>query len=112
MPDNMPLPDTMTQRHVTSEQPRNVLKVLDLSNRHLSDIVFTRVYMNTLPRPVSVMRDEQGFLINTAWLASAAAAELPASLKACLERAAKIGCSYALFDRDGPIDDELPLYEW
>lgn len=35
----------------------------------------------------------------------------PAALQACMDHAKAAGCAYILFDADGPVDPDLPVYD-
>lgn len=52
-------------------------------------------------------RDE-GWLFNVAL----GAPEAPVDLRAVLAFAHEKGCTWVMLDRDGPVIDELPYYDW
>lgn len=96
---------------VHEREPSNIAVILDISTGHLTRPDAEIMEGGQLPRPMSIMQGDYGFLVNTAWL-NDEALDIPASLKACLEFGRKQGCAYVLFDRDAPHNECLPVYEW
>jgi hypothetical protein len=96
---------------VHEREPINIAVILDISTGHLTRHDVEIMESGLLPRPMSIMQGDYGFLVNTAWL-NHEGLDMPASLKACLEFGRKHGCAYVLFDRDAPHNEVLPVYEW
>lgn len=40
------------------------------------------------------------------------AADVPLEIRSALHVARSLGCQWIMWDRDGPVSDELPQYDW
>lgn len=99
----------MTRRRTSLE----IAKVLVLSTGHLGAAITTGdgPLMNT----VASMTGEHGWLVSTGPEHVPVVANEPASvqvLRDLLHFARQRGCTYVLFDSDGPTLPEFPLYDW
>lgn len=83
-----------------------ISKILTLSTAHISFQTASLLDQDALE--CSRRTDEYGYVINTYW----ADHSLTQDLNQVLDFARDNGCDYVNLDRDGPVVDELPAYDW
>lgn len=94
-----------------SSRPDAIRKMLDLSTAHLPESLGTDL---TAEYGVTAYRTEYGFLM---WVPDDPSevnddASVPSEVLIIQKYARALGCDYVLFDRDGPINPNLPTWEW
>lgn len=96
-----------------------VRQFLDLSTSHLPfRVLIGDEYgpspLKSLDGVVAYSHDEFGWLV---WVPDDPDEvnedhDIPAELLAVQKHARSLNCDYVLFDRDGPVDQELPTWNW
>lgn len=91
---------------------RSIYKMLDLSTAHLNPESVEALERHVEPdSPITVIGEsEYGWIVYVS--EPDLVKEMPAVLAAILEDARRHGCDYVRFDRDGPVEDDLPTFEW
>jgi hypothetical protein len=91
-----------------------VRQFLDLSTRHLPDRFATQVNLTECDGLV-VYEMRYGWLL---WVPEDPDAredfgpDVPHEVLVVQRYARSLGCDYVMFDRDGPVDPQLPSWDW
>ena len=90
-----------------------IAKMLVLSTGHIDEITASRMTDEpyTFEHVNVYGKGEYGWFVNVREEIADREAQ-PKSLADCLDFAARQGCQWIMFDRDGDQVDELPTYEW
>lgn len=104
---------------MTAKGLHNVVKVLDASTAHVTREMAAAIDAGTFPK-TPIMMGEYG------WLFTAPETDnLPEHFKdrgldgaeyepfrLVTQRAAELGCTYIMFDRDADVIEDLPVFDW
>ncbi len=55
-------------------------------------------------------KGEYGWFVYGGW--SETRLPMPKDLRDCLDKVSALGCDWLMFDRDGPLLEGLPVYDW
>lgn len=88
--------------------PYETHRVLVISTLHLSEKVANDMDHSGPPGVIVYGKDEYGW-----WVCrSLDPTPLPPELEQVMALADRLKCSWVMFDRDGPVYNSLPMFEW
>lgn len=87
-----------------------ITKMLVLSTGHLTDTACNEFFQSN--RGPWYEKDPFGWFVNVETLNNDCEQDLPLSIEDCLEYAINLDCNWVMFDRDGPLVEELTQYDW
>ena len=96
-----------------------VAKMLTLSTGHISKDTAGMIAHECESKPdrsaafpVCYEKGPYGFVIYISPDYDPKNTDIPSDLAKCINIAALLGCTWLCLDRDGPISEQLPVYEW
>jgi len=97
-----------------SDAPQ-IRSILDLSTAHLPE-EFGQT-LHELDGVIADLKGEYGYLMwvppdPERWAWESVDGPAPAEILTVQVYARRFGCDYVLFDRDGPVNPDLPVWDW